>query len=99
MLVITAHLFILTILLFVLYYKQDINIGGFVMEKVVLNVEGMSCAHCTAAVKTAVEILDGIQKVKVDLQAKTATVEYDPSQVTLELIYAAIEDQGFDVTK
>ena len=67
------------------------------MEKVVLNVEGMSCAHCENAVKKAAGELSGVCNVTVDLSRKTVTVEYDAAAVSLDSIKQAIEDQGYDV--
>ena len=67
------------------------------MENVIINVEGMSCSHCENAVKKAVGSLEGVDKVTVSLEGKTATVDYDPSKVSLEAIKEAIEDQGYDV--
>lgn len=65
------------------------------MQKVTLNVEGMSCGHCASAVEGAVKKL-GAQG-KVDLGAKTVTVEFDDAKTSLAAIKAAIEDQGYDV--
>ena len=67
------------------------------MEKVTLNVEGMSCSHCEHAVKTAVGALDGVAAVDVSLADKTVTVEYDAGKVAIGEFKAAIEDQGYDV--
>ncbi len=67
------------------------------MEKTILNVEGMSCSHCVHAVTKAVEELDGVVGVVVDLESKTAAVEFDSSKVDLESIKAAIEEEGYDV--
>jgi len=67
------------------------------MEKIIINVEGMSCSHCVNAVTKAVEGLDGVSEVKVDLEAKTATVDYDSDRITPEIIKTAIEDEGYDV--
>lgn len=68
------------------------------IKKVTLNVEGMSCSHCVAAVNNAVNSLDGISNAKVDLEGKTVTVEYDDDKVALDSIKEAIEDQGYDVS-
>lgn len=67
------------------------------MEKVMLNVEGMSCSHCENAVKNAVGGLEGVGSVSVDLNGKTVAVEFDKEKVTLESIIQEIEDQGYDV--
>lgn len=65
------------------------------MQKTTLQVEGMSCGHCASSVEGAVKKL-GAQG-KVDLGAKTVTVEYDEAATTLDAIKTAIEDQGYDV--
>jgi copper chaperone len=67
------------------------------MEKVILNVEGMSCNHCVNAVNKAVSALAGVTAVDVNLEAKKVTVEYAADKVTVADIKAAIEDQGYDV--
>lgn len=67
------------------------------METQTLKVEGMSCAHCENAVKTAVGALSGVDSVTVDLAAKTVTVVFDNGAVGSDAIKSAIEDQGYDV--
>ena len=67
------------------------------MENVVLNVQGMSCGKCVKAVEGSVGELQGINEVKVDLGTAQVAVEFDASQVTVEAIKTAIEDQGYDV--
>lgn len=65
------------------------------MNTVVLNVEGMSCGHCKAAVEGALKEVGAAGQV--DLAAKTVTVEFDPAKVTEGKIREAIEDKGYDV--
>jgi copper chaperone len=67
------------------------------MEKVVLNVNGMTCSHCEKAVTNAVSALAGVSKVVVDLAAKTVTVEYQAGLSEPADFKLAIEDQGYDV--
>jgi len=67
------------------------------MEKVVLNVEGMSCDHCVKAVTNSVGVLPGVFNVAVDLASKTVSVEYNPDKVTINNIKNEIEEQGFDI--
>ena len=67
------------------------------METVVIHVEGMGCDHCVRAIEGAVGALAGVQSVSVDLKGKTATCAFDPAKCSLEGIYAAIEEQGFEV--
>ena len=67
------------------------------MENVVLNVQGMSCGHCVKAVESCLAELQGINEVNVDLGAAQVAVAFDASQVTVEAIKEAIEEQGYDV--
>lgn len=67
------------------------------MEKITLNVEGMSCSHCESIIKKAVEAIEGVSNVAVDLKGNTVTVKYDAPQTIISQIKAEIEDQGYDV--
>lgn len=67
------------------------------MEKIVLNVEGMSCSHCENRVKKALTALDGVAAVAVDLASKKVTVDYDAGKVAQPQMKAAIEDAGYTV--
>ena len=67
------------------------------MEKVTLNVEGMSCGHCVKAVEGSVGKLTGISNVKVHLENGTVDIEYNNEEVSLDAIKETIDDQGYDV--
>lgn len=67
------------------------------MEKVTLNVKGMSCGHCVNAVEGSVGKLNGVAEVKVNLGNGTVDVEFNNSEVTLDQIKETIDDQGYDV--
>ena len=67
------------------------------MEKIILNVEGMSCEHCVKAVTDAVAALPGIISVVVDLDAGTAAIEHDPAESPVDKIKSAIEEEGYEV--
>ena len=67
------------------------------MEKVTLNVEGMSCGHCVKAVENSVGELNGVSSVRVDLEGKKVNVEFNQADVTLDKIKETIDDQGYDV--
>lgn len=62
------------------------------MKKVL--IEGMSCNHCVAHVKEALEGLNNITSVEVSLEGKYAVIEGDASD---EEIKDAIEEEGYDV--
>ena len=58
-------------------------------------IEGMSCGHCVAAVKRALEETEGVELRNVEIG--TATVDYDPGVTDRETIAAAITEAGYDV--
>ena len=65
------------------------------METIVLNVNGMMCAHCQARVEKAVADA-GAANVKVSLENKNVTCDIT-APVTAEQIKAAITAAGYDV--
>ena len=67
------------------------------MENVTLNVKGMSCGHCVKAIEGSVGVLDGVDRVNVDLKAGKVDVTFNNEKVSLEEIKEAIDDQGYDV--
>ncbi|UOQ95151.1 copper chaperone CopZ [Halobacillus shinanisalinarum] len=61
-----------------------------------LQVKGMTCGHCEAAVKGALKDLNGVQDVNVDLTSGRVDVSYDGDVSNAEM-EEAIEEQGYDV--
>ncbi len=59
------------------------------------SVPEISCGHCKSTIEGAVNTLDGIDSVEVDIDAKTVTVQGGDS----EAIVTAIEDAGYDVVR
>ncbi|EMT46462.1 copper chaperone CopZ [Anoxybacillus flavithermus] len=64
---------------------------------ITLQVQGMTCGHCKAAVTNALQELDGVSRVEVHLQEGTVDVDYDETKVSVEKLKEAIEEQGYDV--
>ena len=65
-------------------------------ETIVLNVSGISCGACVRHVTRALEGMHGVSHVDVRLKHQRAVVEYDPSQVDIQALQAAIRDAGYD---
>lgn len=63
------------------------------MKKKIM-IEGMSCNNCVGHVKHALEGLDGVTSVEVNLAEKYALVE---TTVEDSVLKDVIEDQGYDV--
>lgn len=68
------------------------NAGG---ASVSLHVEGMTCASCKVAVRTALTKLDGVKDAIVDVAKKSATVDYDPTKVTPQQLVDAVNRLGY----
>ena len=64
------------------------------MEKK-FNIEGMTCSACQAHVQKAVEKLDGLTYVNVNLLKNTMDVKYDESIVNDEVIKSAVSNAGY----
>jgi len=63
----------------------------------ILNVDGITCEHCVDTIKEAVEILDGVFSVDVDIEQKQVDVEFDEKTAKLEDLIDKIEEVGFEV--
>lgn len=64
------------------------------MKKII--IEGMTCSHCEKAVKEALENLNGVNSVDVNLKTKEVKVEGE--NLDNNKIKEAIDAIGFDVT-
>ncbi len=64
--------------------------------KKTLVIEGMMCMHCQRHVTNALQGLEGVQEVVVDLEAKTAVVTL-VSDVADDVLANAVTEQGYTV--
>lgn len=65
------------------------------MEKVTLNVNGMSCGGCVASVTRVLKATPGVGDAVVELAAQRATVTFDPALTSVPALKAAIDDAGY----
>ena len=63
----------------------------------VFPVKGMSCASCSAHVTKALQRLEGVSEVNVNLATNTARVSYDPQLCTPEQMQQAVAQMGFEL--
>ncbi|MFW6321506.1 MAG: heavy metal translocating P-type ATPase [Halohasta sp.] len=67
-----------------------------VRERLSVEVGGMSCATCSAAVADATEAVPGVIESSVNFAADEATIEYNPVETDRSAIYDAIEGAGYE---
>ncbi|GEL07700.1 heavy metal translocating P-type ATPase [Salisediminibacterium halotolerans] len=74
-----------------------INKAGFsVPEKQLsLDIEGMTCAACSARIEKVLNKHEGIREASVNLTMETATITYIPGLIDEETIFEKIEKAGF----
>lgn len=64
-----------------------------------INIQGMTCSHCTSTVHNALSDHPGVirESVSVDLDHEVATLLYNDAETSLEGLREVIEDAGYDV--
>ena len=68
------------------------------MTETTLNVEGMSCGHCKAAVEGELSRLAGVERSEADIEKGTVEVSYDEGGVTTDDLREAVAEAGYTVT-
>jgi len=66
-------------------------------RRLMLPVEGMTCAACSARLEKVLGRLSGVQEAQVSLASEIATVDFAPDEVTASDLAAAIAKAGFSV--
>jgi Copper chaperone len=64
--------------------------------KKVIQINGMSCSHCTHSVEQALLSIDGITTAEADLKKKCAVVALS-KEIPDEILINAIDDEGYEV--
>ncbi len=59
-----------------------------------LNVSGMTCGHCKAAVEGALKGVSGVEEVQVDLEGGKAEIQGQHFDV--DALIAAVLDEGYE---
>lgn len=77
--------------------EKTIRDAGYdvIDEKVVLKIGGMVCAMCVGALEIALQKLDGVLEVNVNLASEKAYITYSPRMVSVQDMKKAIVDTGY----
>ncbi len=68
-------------------------------ERVILPVQGMSCASCVNKVQAALSNVPGVIRADVNFATEKATVEYISGQVTVKDLSKAVEAIGYKIVE
>ena len=64
-------------------------------KKMIIKINGMSCMHCAHTVTNALENIDNIIKVKVDLKKKEALITYQ-NNIDINIIKDTINNLDYE---
>ena len=65
------------------------------MQTVTLSVPGMTCASCPITVKKALNKVEGVEHIEVNLEKKEAVVTFDDAKTQVEALLEAIKNAGY----
>jgi Cu+-exporting ATPase len=82
--------------------KEDKNMSLFKLKKEdgvkqVLSIDGMMCMHCVSHVSEALQALEGVKSVDVNLKKGEAVI-YSEKGIKDEVLSKAIQDAGYVLT-
>ena len=60
-------------------------------------IRGMTCASCVNHVERALKSIPGVSEASVNLATETASVDFDSTTVTPELLTQAVEEVGYEI--
>jgi Cu+-exporting ATPase len=73
------------------------NSDSLKYQRIILPIQGMSCASCVSRIQTNLSKLEGISSASVNLATELATIAFDDSTISIESIKKSIEDIGYQV--
>ena len=67
------------------------------MEQETIKVEGMTCQHCVEIITDALNNINGLNAVNVDLVKKEVRVKFNENETKLQKISDKIIEVGFEL--
>lgn len=68
---------------------------GVVKQKTEFEITGMTCAACAKRIEKGLNKMEGVAIANVNLALEKATIEFNPSEVTISEIIAKVEKLGY----
>ena len=69
------------------------------MSSVVFDVPDVSCEHCERAITAALQPLEGVADVRVDIPGRTVTVAFDEAAIGVERLKAVMAAEDYPVAR
>ncbi len=67
-------------------------------QTVTLSVTGMTCAACPITIKKALNKIEGVENIEINLEKKEAVVTFDDAKTTVEALVEATTNAGYPST-
>ncbi|WP_102272204.1 heavy metal translocating P-type ATPase [Cytobacillus massiliigabonensis] len=68
---------------------------GVVKQKAEFDITGMTCAACATRIEKGLNKMEGVAAANVNLALEKATIEFNPSEITISDIIAKVEKLGY----
>jgi len=63
----------------------------------VLTVPEISCEHCERAISGALQLVEGVKSVNVDISGRQVRVDYDPTTVSVDRMKEILAEEDYPV--
>ncbi len=67
-------------------------------QTVTLSVTGMTCEACPITIKKALNKVEGVEKIEINLEKKEALITFDDAKTTVEALLEATKNAGYPST-
>ncbi len=67
-------------------------------QNITLNVDGMSCGHCSGMVQRTLEEIEGLSNISVDLEGKKASFNTN-DEALIEKAIKEVTEAGYKASK
>jgi len=64
-------------------------------EKAHIHITGMTCTTCAATIEKGLAAIPGVEQANVNFASEKASIEYDPTKVSLAKINNTISQFGY----
>jgi copper chaperone len=68
------------------------------VETIIVQVKGMTCGGCARSVARVLQKMNGVASAEVSLDQGEAKIAFDPRQVSVAQLKAALEKAGYQAT-